>query len=67
MDEFLKEKKNPIINAIKDMIKIERKKAGKNMKLNIPPMLPSSICALIDPIMQEKVWIDLDRETGPIE
>lgn len=22
---------------------------------------------LLDPIMQEKVWVDLDREIGPIE
>ena len=67
MNEFLKENKNPILDAIKDMIKIEKKKGGKSIKTNFPPMLPANICALIDPVMQEKVWIDLEREIGPIE
>jgi hypothetical protein len=66
IDEFLKENKNPILSAIKDMIKLEKKKGGKNIKMNFPPMLPANICSLIDPIMQEKVWIDLEREIGPI-
>jgi hypothetical protein len=48
------------------MIKLEKKKGGKNIKMNFPPMLPANICSLIDPIMQEKVWIDLEREIGPI-
>ena len=46
------------------------KKVGKNgqmpadYKIN---MLPNAIIALIDPIMQEKCWSDLDKEKTEIQ
>lgn len=64
--EFLKENKNPILSAIKHLIKTQ----GKNGKLAdsyYVNMLPIQIMQLMDPVMQEKVWVDLDREIGPIE
>ena len=30
-------------------------------------MMPSKIYELMDNVMQEKVWIDLDAETGPLQ
>jgi len=64
--EFIKENKNPILSAIKHLINTQ----GNNGKLADSyyiNMLPIQIVQLLDPVMQDKVWVDLDREVGPIE
>ena len=43
------------------------KDQNKNNLKKLPPMLPSVIVALIDPIMQEKCWIDLEKDLGPLD
>jgi hypothetical protein len=57
--------KNPIISAIKRTVASVGK--GKLSKEHYFQMLPINICLLLDPVMQEKVWLDLENEKGPVE
>ena len=61
--DYLRENDNPILNSIKAMIKTVGKNGNlpADYKIN---MLPPAIIALVDPIMQEKCWVDLDKEKG---
>lgn len=59
--------KNPIISAIKKTLKLNTK-GGKSMPKEYSiAMVPPKIFELMDAIMQEKVWVDIEAETGPIE
>ena len=54
--------KNPIISAIKKTMQVGK---GKNKKLDKDfriAMLPNKILDIVDSVMFEKVWNDLDNE-----
>jgi len=59
--------KNPIISAIKKTLRVSEKNKKKLPKDYYIAMVPSKIYELMDNVMQEKVWVDLEAETGPIE
>mgnify|MGYP001413502383 CR=1 FL=1 len=42
----------------------KNKKLGREYHI---AMVPSKIYELMDTVMQEKVWIDLESESGPLE
>ena len=59
--------KNPIISAIKKTLKLSAKKNKKLMKDFKIAMVPNKIFELMDNVMQEKVWIDIEQESGDLE
>lgn len=59
--------KNPIIAAIKKTLKLNKKNNKKLSKDYQIAMVPSKIYEMMDNVMQEKVWIDLESESGPLE
>ena len=59
--------KNPIISAIKKTLQVNEKKKTKLSKDFYIAMVPSKIYELMDTVMQEKVWIDLESEVGALE
>ena len=59
--------KNPIISAIKKTLKLGAKKNKRMMKDYQIAMVPNKIYELMDNVMQEKVWIDIETESGGIE
>ena len=54
--------KNPIISAIKKTIQMSMKKNKKLEKEYMIAMLPSKILDIMDIVMFEKVWIDIENE-----
>ena len=59
--------KNPIISAIQKTLKLNQKKNKKLPKDYYIAMVPNKIYDLMDAVMQEKVWIDLEAEGGPVD
>ena len=59
--------KNPIISAIKKTLRLSSKKNKKLPKEYHIAMMPAKIYELMDTVMQEKVWVDLESEQGPLE
>ena len=59
--------KNPIISAIKKTLTLSEKKNKKLPKDYHIAMVPTKIYEIMDNVMQEKVWIDLESEAGPLE
>ncbi len=59
--------KNPIISAIKKTLKVNAKNKKKLPKDYYIAMVPNKIFELMDNVMQEKVWVDIEAESGPIE
>lgn len=59
--------KNPIISAIKKTLKLNEKNNKKLPKDYNIAMVPSKIYELMDNVMQEKVWVDLESEGSTLE
>lgn len=59
--------KNPIISAIKKTLRVSEKNKKKLPKEYYIAMVPGKIYELMDSVMQEKVWVDIESESGPIE
>lgn len=59
--------KNPIISAIKKTLRMNGKNGKKLPREYYIAMMPFKIYELMDSVMQEKVWLDIEAETGPIE
>ena len=59
--------KNPIISAIKKTLRINEKNKKKLPKDYHIAMVPSKIYELMDQVMQEKVWLDLENEADELE
>ena len=59
--------KNPILSAIKKTLKLSAKKNKKMLKDFKIAMVPNKIFELMDNVMQEKVWIDIEQEADSIE
>ena len=59
--------KNPIISAIKKTLKLSEKQNKKLPRDYHIAMVPSKIYELMDNVMQEKVWIDLEAESSVLE
>ena len=57
IEEYLKMNENPILKSFKHLVK-----RGKPPKEYYKKMLPIEVIQLMDPIMQEKVWNDLESE-----
>ena len=55
--------KNPIIAAIRKTLKISEKKDARTQKEYQVAMVPSKIYELMDNVMQEKIWIDIESES----
>ena len=58
--------KNPIIAAIKKTLRVNEKNKKKMPKEYYIAMMPFKIFELMDSVMQEKVWVDIEAESGPI-
>ena len=58
--------KNPIISAIKKTLKLSANKDKKSQKDYHIAMMPSKIYDLMDTVMQEKVWIDIEAESSDL-
>lgn len=58
--------KNPIISAIKKTLRVNGKNGKKMPKEYYIAMVPSKIYELMDGVMQEKVWLDIESENGPV-
>ena len=54
--------KNPIISAIKKTMQLSKKKNKKLEKDYQIAMLPNKILDIMDAVMFEKVWIDIENE-----
>ena len=59
----IKDMKNPIITSIKKTLTLTNNKLTKEYYQS---MKPQHILSMLDAIMQDKVWIDLENETGPV-
>ena len=55
--------KNPIITAIKKTLQLSNNKLTKDYYIC---MTPEKILLMLDQVMQDKVWLDLENESGPV-
>ena len=60
----IKDMKNPIITAIKKTLNLNNKKLSKDYYME---MKPDKILTHLNDIMQDKVWVDLENEAGPVQ
>ena len=58
--------KNPILAAIRKTLKCGAKMDARTKKEYQTAMVPSKMYEMMDNVMQEKVWIDIESETGDL-